>query len=522
MNESQVDWQYIRTLYTHYTLRKKFKMHKRYVKQLWEYLDSQEIVLRKIAILQLVLGFGICQKARKFIQSKQNRWKHTQCDNIILGSTPLLEYLENKNGIFDQKFVMPKSRKNKEGILMWYCSSIRASKVVRGQYIEEYDTGKDIIARDLANIPDPSASLVWISLNDFPFQESLYPKNYTIKDIARSFNTLGRLSPDTRDKKNLNKFQDFFKKNKRVKIKIVKEQDQLLSSQGGQAPSLEEFETPEPKENIFKIDKNKKKKMEKEKSKRFSIKSPTSIDYSQASLAKKRSSFISPFEKTAKRGSNLDNRKWKTAELNSESPKKSGFFSKINPRRRTKKKYRGESKHRDNDDDDYDDNKKTNGTPDSYEIQMIRSIFNLNSVKKYKKNKNKVFSISIADYQTQNNLSLSSNQLKGARNHDENGNKKRSKSSKMQFKINKKNGFLQSPKLKLSSIHHLQAQNRSVDIDFAYNQLLEQCRKKSKKIGFQEEKSPVLKGYMKTYSEIKDRYKYYKRLKGKFNSFQVL
>ena len=83
---------------------------------------------------------------------------------------------------------------------------------------------------------------------------------------------------------------------------------------------------------------------------------------------------------------------------------------------------------------------------------MIRSIFNLDSVKK---NKNKVFSISIADYQTQNNLSLSSNQLKGARNHDENGNKKRSKSSKMQFKINKKNGFLQSPKLKLSSIHHL-------------------------------------------------------------------
>ena len=108
--------------------------------------------------------------------------------------------------------------------------------------------------------------------------------------------------------------------------------------------------------------------MEKEKSKRFSIKSPTSIDYSQASLAKKRSSFISPFEKTAKRVPNLANRKWETAELNSESPKKSGFFSKINPRRRTKKKYRGESKHRDNDDDDYDDNKKTNGTPDSYEI----------------------------------------------------------------------------------------------------------------------------------------------------------
>ena len=108
-------------------------------------------------------------------------------------------------------------------------------------------------------------------------------------------------------------------------------------------PSLEEFST-----SLNRI-KNPKKL---EIVKRFSIKSPSSINHKRSSSVNKRSSIMTSnvFEKS-KIGLQKQNsvsgekKKWKTREEDSESPKKSGFFSHIKPsRKRRESKFEAKRK----------------------------------------------------------------------------------------------------------------------------------------------------------------------------------
>ena len=84
---------------------------------------------------------------------------------------------------------------------MWFCDSIRASQTIRGRYIEEYDMGKDILTRNLENIPDPNSCLIWVSLQEDKLITPPKQQKYTIKQIGRSFNNIGRTSVGIEERK---------------------------------------------------------------------------------------------------------------------------------------------------------------------------------------------------------------------------------------------------------------------------------------------------------------------------------